>query len=409
MLTRLLLLLIPLVASGTHRVVYPVKGGEPIGLAVRLAGAGDTIYVNAGIYKEHDIRIKKPLILIGIGQPVIDAERRSGIFEVNASGTLIRGFRLINTAIGSLEDYAAIRVNAADGIILEDNEVSNAFFGFHFSRARRGLVRGNTIIGNPATEHQTGNGIHLWKCDSFRIAGNRIEGHRDGIYFEFVTHSSVVENISRSNIRYGLHFMFSHEDLYRSNMFSGNGAGVAVMYSRNVTMEGNRFTRNQGPSAYGLLLKDITDSRVERNWFLQNTTGIYMEGSSRIDFRSNVFQGNGWALRLQASCDDNRFSGSNFSANTFDVSTNGSLVLNVFEANYWDKYQGYDLNKDLIGDVPFRPVSLFSMVVERMPFAVLLWRSFFIFMLDQAEKVLPVLTPENLMDSQPKMKPYDIG
>ena len=57
--------------------------------------------------------------------------------------------------------------------------------------------------------------------------------------------------------------------------------------------------------------------------------------------------------------------GNNFLSNTFDVSTNGSLVLNSFNYNYWDKYEGYDLNKDNIGDIPYHPVSLFSWSLKK--------------------------------------------
>jgi nitrous oxidase accessory protein len=83
-------------------------------------------------------------------------------------------------------------------------------------------------------------------------------------------------------------------------------------------------------------------------------------------------------------------------------------VLNTVNGNYWDRYEGYDLNKDNIGDIPYRPVSMYSMVVERIPTAVLLWRSFLVFLMDRAEKAIPVLTPENLKDESPSIKPYDI-
>ena len=59
--------------------------------------------------------------------------------------------------------------------------------------------------------------------------------------------------------------------------------------------------------------------------------------------------------------------------------------------------------------MPFHPVSLYSMIVEKMPTAVMLWRSFLVFLLDKAEKVIPVVTPENLKDKFPVMKSYDIS
>jgi nitrous oxidase accessory protein len=113
-------------------------------------------------------------------------------------------------------------------------------------------------------------------------------------------------------------------------------------------------------------------------------------------------------VKLQASCDGNTFLKNNFIGNTFDISTNGFTVLNNIDKNYWDKYAGYDLNRDGIGDVPFFPVNLFSSITETVPAAILLWRSFLVFMLDQAEKILPAITPENLKDHKPVMKPYDL-
>jgi nitrous oxidase accessory protein len=100
---------------------------------------------------------------------------------------------------------------------------------------------------------------------------------------------------------------------------------------------------------------------------------------------------------------DNTIKHNNFLSNTFDVSTNGSLVLNKFEGNYWDKYEGYDLNRDNIGDVPYRPLSLFSMIVEQNPPAMLLFRSFMVTLLDRSEKIIPTLTPDNFIDESPLM------
>jgi nitrous oxidase accessory protein len=102
-----------------------------------------------------------------------------------------------------------------------------------------------------------------------------------------------------------------------------------------------------------------------------------MEGTNRIIIENNIFKDNGWGMKVQASCMDNVIRKNNFQGNTFDVSTNGSLVMNVFENNYWDKYEGYDLNKDNTGDVPYRPLSLFSVIVETNPPAMLLVPQFY--------------------------------
>jgi nitrous oxidase accessory protein len=170
-------------------------------------------------------------------------------------------------------------------------------------------------------------------------------------------------------------------------------------------MESNLFERNWGASSYGILLKDISNSYIRNNRFIKNTMGIHMEGSSRIEISRNIFEANGWAIKVQASCDDNNFLQNNFYGNSFDVATNGMRMLNKFSKNYWDKYEGYDMNRDGTGDIPYHPVSMYSMIVEQNPNSLMLLRSFVVTLLDKAEKAIPSLVPENLIDDKPMMKP----
>lgn len=109
-------------------------------------------------------------------------------------------------------------------------------------------------------------------------------------------------------------------------------------------------------------------------------------------------------MKIQASCMEVNVFRNNFLSNTFDVGTNGSLVLNKFNNNYWDKYEGYDLDKDKLGDVPYRPVSMYAMIIEQNPPAMILFRSFMSSLLDKTEKIMPSLTPEDLKDDHPFMK-----
>lgn len=388
-------------------VVKKSSSLKSIRSAIELAAKEDTIRIMKGIYKEGNLVIQKSIVVIGIDYPVLDGENKYEIFTVAANDVSIIGLRMINTGVGSINDISAINAIEAKRLKVINNQFENTFFGIHLANCLGSLIEDNVLHSNAEAEHQIGNGIHAWKCDSITIRNNKVSGHRDGIYFEFVTNSLVENNFSHHNMRYGLHFMFSHNDEYRSNIFQNNGAGVAVMYTKHVKMISNRFEDNWGASSYGLLLKDIGDADIQLNHFAKNTVAVYMEGSSRCHFTQNVFSGNGWAIKMQANCDENRYSKNSFLSNTFDLATNGTLVLNTVDANYWDKYEGYDLDKDGVGDVPYHPVSLYSMVVEKMPSAVMLWRSFLVYLLDRTEKVVPSITPEVLKDSHPAMRNYN--
>lgn len=378
---------------------------KSIGKAIEIAEEGDTILVDAGHYKEKNLFINIPgLVLKGIGYPVLDGQNKIEIITIKADRVVVDGFKLINSGVSSLDDLSGIKVYESSLVNIRNNILENTFFGIYLSNTLKTTVENNRLTASSTEEFQSGNGIHCWKSDSLKVIGNTISGHRDGIYFEFVKNSVIWRNISKSNLRYGLHFMFSDDDMYVNNVFRNNGSGVSVMYSNRIKMFSNYFEENWGDAAHGILLKEISDGFVEGNYFMKNTSAVYMEGANRIYMKRNVFENNGWALKIQASCSGVVLELNNFIGNTFDVGTNGSLVLNQFKNNYWDKYEGYDLNKDSIGDIPYRPVSMYSMIVEKYPPAMILFRSFITSLLDRTEKILPSLTPENLKDSAPMMK-----
>ena len=380
---------------------FPVK---KIKQALALAKDGDTVLVHSGIYKEGTILINKKIYFIGKNFPVLDGQHKKEVLSINANDVVVKGFKVINSGHAALNDPCGIRVYDKNNVTIQGNILDNNFFGIYLQNSTNCIVKNNIIKAYGKAEQLIGNGIHCWKSNNLQIIGNKITGHRDGIYFEFVTQSVIWRNIANNNVRYGLHFMFSNDDAYITNVFKNNGAGVAVMFTKNVKMFNNYFEENWGDSAYGLLLKEISDSYIFNNRFARNTSGIYMEGTSRIKVEKNSFESNGWGMKIQASCMENEIVNNNFLKNTFDISTNGSLVLNTFNANYWDKYEGYDLDKDGMGDVPYHPLSLFAVLTENTPSAMLLYRSFMITLLDKSEKVLPSITPDNFVDNKPLMK-----
>lgn len=373
--------------------------------ALAAAVDGDCILVKPGRYQENPIIIDKAVTLTGTEGAVLVGEAGKEMVIIAANGVTLEGLRLENLPVSYLKDLAAIRVQRRSNFTIRNNLLVNTFFGIYLEYAEKGTVADNIIIGEAREEASSGNGIHAWYCKGVRIANNIVKGHRDGIYFEFVDRSTVSNNISENNLRYGLHFMFSNDDVYSENVFRDNGAGVAVMFSKNIDMHHNRFDHNWGRASYGLLLKEIYDAEITDNEFIQNTIGINIEGATRINYTDNVFRSNGWALKMSGGCLDNHLSNNDFIANTLDVVVNSRVNNNTFDGNYWSDYSGYDLDRDGRGDVPHRPVKLFSFIVNRTPEAIILLRSLFVDLVNFAEKVSPAFTPAGVLDHSPLMKP----
>tara|TARA_B100000949_G_scaffold103690_1_gene92245 strand:- start:1920 stop:3077 length:1158 start_codon:yes stop_codon:yes gene_type:complete len=372
---------------------------------INQAEEGDTVRVKKGIYKEVDITIDKGIILLGENLPTIDGEDRGEIIKIVADNVTVDGFKIINVGTSYTSDYAAVRVIKRNGFLIQNLELEKLFFGIYLEKSNNGKVLNNKINGDAVNEYNSGNGIQLWYCKDVEVRGNNVQNVRDGIYLEFSDNIIISRNISRNNLRYGLHFMFSNHDVYEYNTFENNGAGVAVMFSKFIEMNHNIFKKNWGTAAFGLLLKEINDAKITNNVFQENTIGINIEGSNRIEYKNNDFISNGWAIKVRGACYTNILTENNFLYNSFDISYNSNLNDNKFDNNYWSNYTGYDLNKNGIGDVPYRPVKLFSYIVNRTPETIILLRSLFIDIIDFSEKVSPVFTPDDLVDESPKMKP----
>jgi nitrous oxidase accessory protein len=320
-----------------------------------------------------------------------------------ADNVTLKNVTVKHASTSFMEDYAGILVKETDGAVIENTNLVDNFFGIYLSKSSNALIKDNHITASGVRETKSGNGIHLWYSKDVTIQDNYVKGHRDGLYFEFVEGASISGNLSEENIRYGIHFMYSDNCRYEENTFRNNGGGVAVMYTDNVEIINNRFEDNWGSSAYGMLLKEINRSRIEGNLFVNNSVGLYIESTNKNEFIGNTFKQNGWGIELMANSTDNVFTRNNFLDNAFEVSTNSRQSFNEFNHNYWSQYKGYDLDRDGTGDVPHHPVRLFSILVEKQPQSLLLLRSLLIDILDAAEKIMPVLTPETLIDSEPQM------
>jgi nitrous oxidase accessory protein len=404
-ITGLIVLLIMLtqIAGAQSLTISPTGNITSIQEGVNKAEPGDTLLIKKGTYFEHDIMINKPLTIIGQDGVIIDGDRKGFVLVITADNVTVKNVEIRHASTSFMEDYAGILVEETDNTVIENVTLTDNFFGIYLAKTKNSLIKNNHITASGTRETKSGNAIHLWYTKDARIIDNYVAGHRDGLYFEFVDGAFISRNVSEENIRYGIHFMYSDNCRYEENLFRDNGGGVAVMYTSNVEIINNRFEDNWGSAAYGMLLKEINRSKIEENEFSNNSVGLYIEASSRNSIKGNTFRQNGWAVKLMANSTDNMFTQNNFIANSFEVSTNSRQNFNTFEKNYWSQYEGYDLDRDGIGDVPHRPVRLFSILVEKQPQALLLLRSLLIDILDAAEKFMPALTPETLVDAQPQM------
>ncbi|MDH5719026.1 MAG: nitrous oxide reductase family maturation protein NosD [Spirochaetia bacterium] len=407
----LVIVILPLYTSGfiaaKSRNVCSLCEYKTIKAAIKHADSGDEIILHNEVFTENNIVIKKSLTLRGEKGAVIDANNKGTILLIKADNVKIENLIFRNVGYSNIKDYVAILVYKSNNFTIKNNYFEKVLSGIKVEKSKYGFIESNQIFSGDQEQHAIGSGINAWDCAYLIIKNNNIYGMRDGIYFEFVKDSLIENNNAYNNYRYGLHFMFSNNNAYIKNKFYKNGAGVAVMFSKFITMENNVFSENWGTASYGLLLKEIYDAEIINNAFLENTIAIHVEGSTRVNYIDNYFKSNGWAIKVAGACYKNIIKKNNFSGNAFDLSYHSNINDNEFDNNYWSDYTGYDLNKDGVGDVPYRPVKLFSYLVSKNPEAIILLRSLFVDIVNFSEKVSPIFTPDNIIDKNPAMREHE--
>ena len=78
--------------------------------AVEIAQNGDTVLVDAGLYKEGGIVIEKSIVLKGINHPVIDGEYKHEILFIRGREITVDGFKLQHTGRSEIKDIGAIMI-----------------------------------------------------------------------------------------------------------------------------------------------------------------------------------------------------------------------------------------------------------------------------------------------------------
>jgi nitrous oxidase accessory protein len=213
----ILLLIILFSSLNFSGTIIVSKNGKikSISDALSLANNGDEIIIEKGTYAEGNIVVNKSVKIRGKDFPVVDGKEDGEIFTVTANNVLIEGLVIKNSGISYLEENAGVRLEEVWNCTITNNKFINNFFAVYLAKSADCVISDNYIEGIKKRETNSGNGIHLWYCKNITIDSNKIFNHRDGIYFEFVRHGKIVNNFSKGNLRYGLHFMFSDSCEYR--------------------------------------------------------------------------------------------------------------------------------------------------------------------------------------------------
>jgi nitrous oxidase accessory protein len=221
-------------------------------------------------------------------------------------------------------------------------------------------------------------------------------------------------NVFRGNrlydLRFAIHYMYTHDSEVSFNVSRGNHMGYALMYSERLQVVGNI---SDGDRDHGLFFNYTNHSDIRGNRVTggsEKCVFIYNANVNRI--HDNYFADCSIGIHFTAGSERNLIYGNAFVNNRTQVKYVGTRYIEWSfngRGNYWSDNPAFDLDKDGIADQPYRPNDLVDQIVWRHPMARLLLNSPAVQVLRWAQAEFPALYPGGVVDSAPLMSVPEIA
>ncbi len=204
---------------GPSNGAISVKPGYSIQLTIDYAKAGETIEVQNGTYNE-TVNVTKPVILLGLGHPIIDAGGKGSAITISANGTTLQGFTATGSGTGAND--AGIKVRSRQNIIKNNIALKNNNIGIYLFHASN-----NTLERNRAFQNEN-SGILLVHSNDNQIFSNYMGMNKDGIFIQTSRGNTLHDNTLSKN-QMGINISnYNFSESITAN--AKNGKGVSIKY-----------------------------------------------------------------------------------------------------------------------------------------------------------------------------------
>lgn len=379
------------------------RDGNDLQALLDRTNDGDRVEVPKGVWRG-SFRVTRRITLVGKGG-VLDGEGRGTVLRVEAAGAIVQGLRVQGSGhdLGAPDTCIYTTPEAID-VVVKDNTLRDCAFGIWIHRSLRARVEGNDIEGRKKERPaDRGNGVHLFDARHLTVTHNTVRNARDGVYVS-ATHDSLIAYNRVSDLRYGVHYMYSYRNTLRGNESRHNLAGLALMQSRELIVEDNIAEDNE---RHGILFRDAQLCSIRRNRVNRNGQGLFFFSSTQNQIEENEIGENEIGAKIWAGSVRNEVHRNIFRANRQQIFYVGSQDLIWGEGgngNAWSDYFGWDQDGDGFGDRPHRVNSFSANLVYRYPAAAFLMRSPALELLAHLEEILPILRVPTVVDRSPLLE-----
>lgn len=387
--------------------IIPVEPGDgALQVAIDAADSGDTLALRPGIYSG-PVRIDRSISVVGQPGSVLDGQGNGHVIRVDAPDVVVRSVTIRNSGSNlETEDSGIFVTERGDQALIENNRFTENLIGVYLKGPENAVVRANIIVGSQHHRmNDRGNGVYLWNTPGSRVEDNDIRYGRDGV-FVTTSHHNVFRNNRFREMRFAIHYMYTHDSEVSGNISSGNHSAWALMFSDRLTVTGNQ---SDGDRDRGLFLNFVNSSTLSDNTVSGGVEKcVFIYNANMNLFSSNRFEGCDIGIHFTAGSEGNEIFANTFIGNRTQVKYVGTRNIEWSRdgrGNFWSDNPAFDLNDDGIADRAYRPNSLVDQIVWRYPAAKLLLGSPIMQILRWAQSEFPALHPGGVRDSAPLMVP----
>jgi nitrous oxidase accessory protein len=356
------------------------------------------------------LAIKRPVSLHGRRGARISGPGEGSVVTIAADDVVLEDVVVDGSGPRYTTEDSGVKAKG-NRIVVRNVFADRTLFGISFEECHSCVVESSLVKGADVAEALRGDGIKLWESHESLVRHNRVADSRDVVVW-YSRKVHLDDNLV-TGCRYGTHFMYAHDSLVENSRMSGDVVGIFVMYSARLHAKNNVIAGAHGAAGIGIGFKESDAVQLEDNVLVGNTTGVYLDRTPRVpdqtvNFVGNVLGANDVAMRFHSSN-----GGAVFRANTFkenraliEVEGGGDALGTKFEGNYWSDYDGYDLDGDGHGDLPFEFKQLSSELEQERPALRFFRGTLAIGMVDAVSRAFPLLQSRTLLvDHEPAMRP----
>lgn len=364
------------------------------------ASAGSIIKLSEGTYNGN-IVINKPITLEGQGEKtLIQGENKDNIITINSSYVTLKNLKIIKSGNRLEKLDSAVFIKNAKQINIENCVIDESLFGIFMDNVSDSKIIKNKISSNGESVGLRGDGIRLWFSNNNLIKDNVVKKSRDVVMMR--SNKNIVIGNQIEDSRYAIYSYHSKKNVIKNNIVNDSAVGIFIQGSLNIEVKNNTIKGHHGAStSMGIMLMGASNTKVEQNTLAQCNQALYIDNSPmKINTKNwildNEIMYSTRGLDFRGKSLENVIKKNILLGNMDNImsdSHKGRTNENEITGNYWDDYEGFDINKDNIGDNSYKKYLYLDQLWVKNPELRFFYGSPLYSMLNFLLKLAPFMEP----------------